>query len=252
MTEVYVDENDFNNGEKREDISQADINKFLMGVYNWMALGLALTGFTAWLVSTQPKLLGIIDDYPFILAVLTTMEMAMVFYFWRIFDNINATIATIVFIVFSIGNGVLLSSALMVYASETIASVFFITAGMFIVSSLVGYFTKREIACFSTYMMMGLLGLVLSALITFIMKYSIVNFIMSFGGVAMFTGMAAYHTQKVKRVAQTVKKGTEEGEKATIISALALYFSFITMFMAVLRLYEKRDELMEMIEKFKS
>ena len=149
--------------------------------------------------------------------------------------------ATALFIAYSILTGVTLASIFIVFTQESIASVFFISAGTFAAISLYGYTTKRDLSNWRTYLLMGLIGLIIASVVNWFMHSEMLYWIISYVGVLVFVGLTAYDTQKIKQMA--LVSYNQEGEisqKIALLGALTLYLDFINLFIYLLRIFGRR------------
>jgi FtsH-binding integral membrane protein len=149
--------------------------------------------------------------------------------------------ATALFIAYSILTGVTLASVFIVFTQESIAGVFFISAGTFAAISLYGYTTKRDLSNWRTYLLMGLIGLIIASVVNWFMHSEMLYWIISYVGVLVFVGLTAYDTQKIKQMA--LVSYNQEGEiskKIALLGALTLYLDFINLFIYLLRIFGRR------------
>jgi FtsH-binding integral membrane protein len=212
------------------------LRAYMLSVYNYMALGLGLTGGVALLVVSSPVLLHAIMPmmWLFILA-----PLALVFFISFRINAIQYSTAQILFWLYAALNGVAFSVIFLAYTYESIARVFFITAGMFGAMSLYGYTTRKDLSAWGSFLFMGLIGIVIASIVNLFLGSSMLQFIVSIAGVIIFTGLTAYDTQ-------TIKEGYIEGAssevagKKAIFGALQLYLDFINLFLMMLRLLGDR------------
>ena len=145
------------------------------------------------------------------------------------------------FIAYSILTGVTLASIFIVFTQESIASVFFISAGTFAAISLYGYTTKRDLSNWRTYLLMGLIGLIIASVVNWFMHSEMLYWIISYVGVLVFVGLTAYDTQKIKQMALvTYNQEGEISQKIALLGALTLYLDFINLFIYLLRIFGRR------------
>jgi hypothetical protein len=154
--------------------------------------------------------------------------------------RMNATTATAIFIGYSLLNGLTLSSIFLLYTSSSIASTFFITAGTFAVFALVGYTTKSDLTRLGSLLFMAVIGIIIASVVNMFLGSSQLDYIISFVGVLVFTGLVAYDTQKIKEMNIIGNEGTDEDRKEAIMGALTLYLDFINLFIFLLRLFGDR------------
>ena len=226
------------------DRSEALVNDFVRGVYNWMAIGLGLTGFVSYYVSTSESMLQLIFGNAFLLFGLILVELALVFSLSSMVHRMSSGTATALFVIYSALNGVTLSFIFLAYTQTSIVSTFFVCAGVFIACSLYGWMTNRDLTSFGSFLMMGLVGIVLASIINIFMASSMLNAMITYIGVFVFVGLTAYDTQKLKNMALTQPAGVDGAviRKGTILGALSLYLDFINLFLMLLRLFgQSRD-----------
>ena len=218
------------------------VSDYVRSVYNWMGIGLALTGFTAYYVSNSESLLRLVFGNPLLLMVLIIAELGLVFAIAGRVNRMSAGTATALFVIYSALNGVTLSSIFLVYASASIVSTFFICAATFIACSLYGWTTKKDLTSLGGFMMMGLIGIVIASLVNMFVRSSSMSMIISYIGVFVFVGLTAYDTQKIKNMAMTQPANLDGGviRKGAILGALSLYLDFINLFLMLLNIFGQR------------
>ena len=155
--------------------------------------------------------------------------------------NLSLTTATLLFIAYSILNGVTMSFIFLVYTTSSIANVFFITAGTFGAMSLIGYTTKRDLSKMGQLLMMALVGLIIASFANILMKNDTLSLIISYVGVVVFVGLTAWDTQKIKRMLAQADDISEDAQKIALLGALTLYLDFVNLFLYLLRLLGKRN-----------
>lgn len=222
--------------------TQVIVNEFIRSVYNWMAIGLGLTGFIAFYVSNSPSMIKLIYGNQILFFGLIIGELALVFYLSARVQKIQASTATALFILYAALNGVTLSFIFLVYTSASITSTFFICAATFVACSVYGMVTKRDLTSLGGFMAMGLIGIIIASVVNMFIRSSGMSLIISYIGVLVFVGLTAYDTQKLKRMAVTQPAGLEAGVviKGAIMGALALYLDFINLFLMLLRILGDR------------
>jgi FtsH-binding integral membrane protein len=220
------------------------VSDYVRSVYNWMGIGLALTGFTAYYVSNSESLLRLVFGNPLLLMVLIIAELGLVFAIAGMVNRMSAGTATALFVIYSALNGVTLSSIFLVYASASIVSTFFICAATFIACSLYGWTTKKDLTSLGGFMMMGLIGIVIASLVNMFVRSSSMSMIISYIGVFVFVGLTAYDTQKIKNMAMTQPANLDGGviRKGAILGALSLYLDFINLFLMLLNIFGQRRD----------
>jgi len=210
-------------------------------VYVWMTLALVITGFTAYGVATSPGILQAVYGNPAILIGLFVVELALVFGVGAAINRLSLSVATLMFIVYSVINGVLFSSIFMVYTMSSITSVFFITAGTFAAMAFVGYTTKTDLTSMGKYLLMAFLGLIIATIVNLFIKSSGLTLILSYVGVLIFVGLTAWDTQKIKMMLLQAPDAGEASQKIALLGALTLYLDFINLFIHLLRIFGRRE-----------
>ena len=220
------------------------VNEFVRSVYNWMCIGLALTGATALYVSSNEALIRLVFGNSILLFGLIIVELGLVFAISGMVTRMSAGTATGLFLLYSALNGVTLSFIFLVYARASIVSTFFICSATFLACSVYGWTTKRDLTSLGGFLMMGLIGIIIASLVNMFIRSSAVNIIVSYIGVLVFVGLTAYDTQKIKNMALTQPAGLDGGvvRKGAILGALSLYLDFINLFLMLLRIFgQSRD-----------
>ena len=219
--------------------TQVLVNSFIRSVYNWMALGLALTGFVAFYVANTETLRNLILSNQLIFFGLIIGELVLVFSISARISKMKAATATAMFVLYSALNGATLSVLLLVYTMTSIASTFFICAGTFAACSIFGMVTKRDLTGLGQFMIMGFIGIFIATIVNlFIGSYGL-HMIISYLGVFIFIGLTAYDTQQLKHMALTQPADLDPGvaRKGAILGALKLYLDFILMFQFMLAIF---------------
>ncbi len=214
------------------------VNDFVRSVYNWMAIGLALTGFVAYYVSGNMPILRFISS-PVIQIVLFLGVLGLVFAIGGVIDKISAGTATFLFVLYSTLMGVLLAPIFLVYTGASITKTFFVCAGTFTVCSIYGWMTKKDLTSWGGFLMMGLIGIIIASLVNFFVRSSAMSMVISYIGVLVFVGLTAYDTQKIKQMAIAQPAGLDGAviRKGAILGALTLYLDFINLFLMFLRIF---------------
>jgi len=220
------------------------VNDFIRSVYNWMCIGLALTGFVAYYVSNSESMMRFVFGNSFVFFGLILAELALVFSISGMVNRMSAGTATTLFVVYSGLNGVTLSFIFLVYAKASIVSTFFICAATFLACSVYGWTTKKDLTSWGGFLTMGLIGIIIASLVNMFIRSSAMNAIVSYIGVIVFVGLTAYDTQRLKNMALTQPAGLEGAvvRKGAILGALSLYLDFINLFLMLLRIFgQSRD-----------
>ncbi len=224
--------------------TQVIVNEFIRSVYNWMGIGLALTGFIAYFVSNNAQIQNLIFGNKLVFFGLIIAELALVYIISARVNKIQASTATSLSILYAALNGATLASLFLVYTSSSITSTFFICSATFVACSIFGITTKRDLTSMGGFMTMGLIGIIIASVVNMFIKSSAMNMIISYIGVIVFVGLTAYDTQKLKHMAMTQPSGLEAGviRKGAILGALTLYLDFINLFIMLLSVLGGRRE----------
>lgn len=209
-------------------------NQLMRSVYNWMALALVVTGLTAYYVASHfspQQLMG--NGLVWILII---AELVLVFVLSSRIDKLSFATAGLMFVGYSILNGVTLSYIFWCYTMTSIASAFFVSAGMFVAMSLVGYFTKKDLTGIGKYLFMALIGLIIAMVVNLFLRNGTFDLVISCVGVLVFVGLTAWDTQKIKRMGEMYGDNVNEmTQKIALMGSLALYLDFINLFIYMLR-----------------
>jgi len=235
-------------GNDRQTMSQAEarvaqydvgLRKYMLGVYNYMAAALALTGIVAMLASTSAPLMQTIHGSPLKWVVMLA-PIGFVFFLSARIHKMSAKAAQMTFWAFAALMGLSLSYVLLAYTGTSVARTFFITAVAFGSLSLYGYTTKRDLSGMGTFLFMGLVGLILASIVNIFLQSSMMHMVISAIGVLLFAGLTAYDTQKIKDIYNGLDNSEIAGKKA-IMGALTLYLDFINMFLFLLNFLGQRE-----------
>jgi len=210
----------------------AGLRAYMLRVYNYMAAGVALTGVAAYLTFqlTGPELLTSPLMWVFMLA-----PLGLVFYIGARINTLSAEAARALFFLYAALVGVSLSTIFHVYTQSSITRVFFISAAAFGALSLWGYTTRQSLSGLGSFLLMGVIGIVIASLVNLFMRSSGLDWLVSVIGVGVFAGLTAYDTQRIKETYDDSDDATSSGRKA-VMGALSLYLDFINLFMMLLRL----------------
>ncbi len=209
-------------------------------VYIWMSLALFITGITALIVANNNSLIYSLMSNQLLFWGLMIGEVVMVAVLAARIHKLSLATATVMFIAYSIINGVTMSLLFLLYTSESIASTFFITAGTFGAISAYGYFTKKDLSSLGSILIMALIGILIASLVNIFLESSTLYWIISYVGVAIFVGLTAYDTQKIKESIMN-SDVNETAYKIALMGALELYLDFINLFIYLLRIFGDRD-----------
>ena len=210
-------------------------------VYVWMTLALLITGATAYGVATSPGIQMALFSNQLLFWGLIIAEFALVIGISAAINRLSLTTATLMFILYSVINGAMLSSIFLIYTMSSIASVFFITAGTFGVMALIGYTTKKDLTSMGKILFMALIGIIIATIVNIFLKSSGLQMIVSYLGVLIFVGLTAYDSQKIKNMLQMAPDASEASQKLALLGALTLYLDFVNLFIYFLRIFGRRE-----------
>ncbi|PSJ38743.1 Bax inhibitor-1/YccA family protein [Allosphingosinicella deserti] len=218
----------------------AGLRRHMLAIYNNMGVGLVITGLVAFGIASTPALVQAIFGTP-LKWVAMFAPLAFVFFLSFRMERMSVGSARMAFFAFAAVMGVSLASIFLVFTGASIARTFFIAAGMFLSVSLWGYTTKRDLTKWSTFLFMGLIGVVIASLVNVFIGSSALQMAVSIAGVLVFTGLTAWDTQQAKSM-YVAYAGTPHAEKLGIMGALSLYLNFVNLFQLLLTFFGQRDE----------
>ncbi len=231
------------------------LRSYMLRVYNWMASGLLLTGIVAYLIASNPAVAELfyatvrtprgVTVAPTILgyvAMFAPLAFILVLSFG--INRMSKTTAQALFWTFAAVMGASLSNIFIIYTKASIASTFFVCAAMFASMSLIGYTTKRDLTKLGSFLLMGLIGIILAGLVNLFLQSPVMAFVISVIGVVVFLGLTAYDTQRIKNdyVEHAYAEGTELAGKRSVMDALGLYLNFINLFQLLLSFMGQRNQ----------
>jgi uncharacterized protein len=216
------------------------VTPFLRAVYGWMALGLVITAVVATFVAASPALVTTIVSNRLLFWVIVIAQLGIVFALSARVQQLAPATASMLFIAYSALTGVTMSVILLVFTGESIASTFIVTAGMFGALALYGSTTRRDLTGLGSFLFMGLIGLVLASIVGVFWHSDLLQFLISFIGVIVFTGLTAYDAQRLQMMAAATP--TSEFGSYAVVGALQLYLDFINLFLFLLRFIGNRRD----------
>jgi FtsH-binding integral membrane protein len=213
---------------------------FMQRVYLWMTIGLAVTGAVSYYVSTSETILtALFGNGVFPIIALVVVELGLVFYLSARVMTLNPSTASALFFVYSALNGLTIAPIFLIYTSESISSTFFISAGVFGGMCVYGSVTKRDLSEWGSFLIMGLWGIIIASLVNMFIGSEKTSLVISIMAVIIFTGLTAFDTQKLRRIAAE-GYGEDVRDNLAVLGALTLYLDFINIFLHLLRLMGKR------------
>ncbi|MGI9451006.1 MAG: Bax inhibitor-1/YccA family protein [Geminicoccaceae bacterium] len=216
------------------------LRSYMLSVYNYMGLALALSGLVAYIVGTTPALYTPILGSPLKWVVMLA-PLGFVFFLSAKIQTMKLSTAQLTFWAFAVLMGLSFASIFLAFTGASIARVFFITAGTFGAMSLYGYTTKRDLSGMGSFLFMGLIGVLIAMVVNIFLQSSALQFAVSVIGLLVFVGLTAYDTQRIKEMYHELDDSDVMGRKA-LMGALSLYLDFINMFMFMLHFFGASNE----------
>lgn len=219
--------------------TKADVmNALFRKVYQYMALGLILTSLTAYVTVSSQAMLRMFFSSQVPMVIVGILEIGLVLALSAGINKISSGTALVLFTVYSVLNGILCSSVLLVYTNESVYQAFFATAGMFGAMSLYGLYTQKDLTSMGSFLTMGLFGLIIASLINLFIGSSTGEFVISIFGILIFLGLTAWDTWKIKNFSNDLDLNDSSAiGKVAVLGALSLYLDFINIFLYLLRFF---------------
>lgn len=209
------------------------LRRYMLGVYNYMASGLVLTGIVALLTASSPEVMQAIFGTPLKWVVMLA-PLGLVFFMSARINQMQTSTAQTLFWVYAALMGLSLSSIFLVFTGTSIAETFFVSAAAFAGLSLYGYTTKKDLSAFGTFLIMGLWGIIIAGLVNIFLQSTMLHFITSAAGVLIFAGLTAWDTQSIKEL-YWEGDAHDVSTKKSVLGALTLYLDFVNLFMMLLQ-----------------
>lgn len=220
--------------------SQEIVRSFLQRVYIWMSGGLILTGLVAYYVSQSAEIMRFFFSHPSIFYLLLFSTLGIVLLMNLAINRLSTFVIGALYVLYASLIGLSFSILFFIYTMESIAQVFFISAGMFGAMSLYGFLTKLSLMSWGSFLTMGLIGILIALVVNLFIKSSFLSLGISVLGVFIFLGLTAYDTQKLKNMALGNQDLVNSSDKPAIYGALSLYLDFINIFLFLLRILGNR------------
>ena len=214
--------------------------QFMTKVYLWMTFGLATTAYTSYMAMHSPMLISMIQGNHMVFYGFLIAELILVVAISALINKISAFMATTLFFVYSLLNGLTFSVIFMAFTSQSVVSAFGVTAGMFAGLSAFGFLTRKDLSAMGAFMISALFGLILGMVVNMFLHNSLVDLVLTLAGVVIFSGLIAYDTQKIKGFCTAGSGNTEDRQKNAIYGALILYLDFINLFIRMLEFTGRR------------
>lgn len=229
----------YGSGAQTQALFDEGLRQHMLRVYNYMALGLVITGIVAFIVGSTPALYVPIFSTPLKWVVMLA-PLAFVFFFSFRIQSMSSSTAQMTFWAFCAVMGLSLASVFLVFTKTSIAQTFFITAAMFGAISLYGYTTKRDLSKMGSFLIMGLFGIIIAGIVNIFLGSSALQFAISVIGIVVFVGLTAYDTQNIKEQ-YSENYDQESNQKLAVFGALSLYLNFVNIFQLLLNFTGERE-----------
>lgn len=214
---------------------------YMAQVFGWMTCGLLLTAFVCWFAVNTPAVMERVFSSRVTFFGLIISQLALVVVLSGLAHKLSGAVGTALFMLYSALTGLTLASIFVAYTASSVASTFFITAGMFAAMSFWGYTTKRDLSRFGSLLCMALIGILLASVVNFWLKSSPLMWVVTCMGVLVFVGLTAWDTQKLKQIALNIDVNNQQIlRRYSIVGALTLYLDFINLFLMLLRISGQR------------
>ena len=221
-------------------VGEKAVFHFFNAVYAWMAVGLAVTAAVAYFVSTQPALMQLMFMNKFAFVALLLGAWGVAYCVQIAAARISWGAAVALFLLYAALIGGMMSFIFVVYPMSTLAGAFFMTAGTFGAMSVYGFITKRDLTAMGSILVMAVIGLFFASIVNIFLANNALSWILTYAILAVFIGLVAYQTQRLKRLAEQNVTNGDLAARYAIIGSLVLYISFINMFMSILRIMGSR------------
>lgn len=230
-----------NNFVEKLEAKQSLTGMLFRKTYLWMTFALVITALSAMVVAKSPALIQMIYGNSFGIWAIVIAELALVWFLSARIMKMSLASAGLMFIVYSVLNGAMLSAILFAYSPACIYKTFFITAGTFASVSLFGYLTKKDLSRMGSIMFMALIGLIIATVVNIFVHSSMLDIIISYVGVIVFVGLTAWDTQKLKSLYEEAEEVNDSVLKMALLGALSLYLDFINLFLYLLRIFGRNE-----------
>ncbi len=234
-----INRSSFASSASRASSYDSALRDYMVKVYNNMSIALVISGVIAFFVANTPALLKLFFGTGLVWVVMFA-PLAFVFYFSYKLNSISASKAKTYLWIYSSLMGLSLASIFVAYTGTSVARVFFISASVFGAMSIYGYSTKKDLTAFGSFLIMGLIAILIASVVNIFLKSSALEFAISIIGVLVFVGLTAYDTQRIKQSYYHFASSGEMLGKMAVIGALNLYMDFINLFIMLLRLFGER------------
>lgn len=231
-----------NNMMRSPEAASVSQSNFISRVYMWMSVGLGVSALASMWLMSQPDLLRAVFTNNILFFGLIIAEIGLVIWLSAAAMRLSVTAASAIFLAYSFLNGVTLTSILLVYTGASVLTTFAITAGTFFFFSVYGMTTKKDLTSIGSLAMMALIGVIIASIVNIFLKSTALYWVLTFIGIAVFLGLIAYDTQKLKNIHALGFENADMEKKVAVLGALTLYLDFINLFILLLRIFGKRRD----------
>lgn len=221
---------------------QERLASFMYKVYGLMSVAFTITAGTAYYVAHNPTLSKLFLKSPGVFFAILVVQLVLVVGISFLMSRLSSSVATVLFFLYAVSMGLTTSVIFLAYQTSSIYVAFFVSAGMFLVMALYGYFTHTDLSSIGNIVLMALIGLLIGALVNLFLKSTMFDIVLSALGVIIFTALTAYDTQRIKTVGRMMLAEGQEPTKIAVFGALTLYLDFINLFLYMLSLTGRRRD----------
>lgn len=213
----------------------------MRNVYVWMTMALGVTALTAYVVAGNYNIMNAIFSNSFLFWGLIIAEVALVWILSATIDKMSFFVAGLMFVAYSVLNGVTLSCIFVIYNPEVICTSFLVTAGTFGAMAVAGSVTKKDLSGIGRFLLMALFGLIIATVVNIFVANNTLDWVITYAGVLIFCGLTAYDAQKIKNMLHQYGTDVNEGsQKMALMGSLSLYLDFINLFLYILRIFGRK------------
>ncbi len=226
---------------EQQQMASAAFPSLMRKVYTWMMLAMAITAFMAYTIANNATFINALFTSSATMLILILAELGLVIFLTARINRMSLTTATLMFVIYSAINGIVLAPIFLVYTESSIVNTFIITAVTFAVMALFGYRTSKNLSKIGQILFMALIGLIVATFVNIFVASSGFEMILNYAGVLIFVGLTAWDSQKIKYMLLQCEDAGEGAQKIALMGALSLYLDFINLFLYLLRIFGRRD-----------
>lgn len=216
------------------DQSERSMYNFMYKVYGWMSAGLAMTAAIGFYIYKNPEILKAFSSSWAIFGIIF-LQLILVIVLSAFVLKMSYPVSVMMFLFYAATVGITLSFLLSVYTTKSVFSTFLVTSGMFMLTCVYGYVTKKDLTSLGSFGMMALFGLILTGIVNIFLRSNVIDVVSSIIGVVVFVALTAYDSQNIKEIGRKLMFNPEARKRISIVGALTLYLDFINLFLYLLR-----------------